>query len=119
MILEKPRDDLDAKRMLRLLSGREHHVVTGMCLITPGNDNQSPHVKSFCEMTKVKFADLSDELIDAYVKTREPMDKAGSYGIQGIGGSIVEKIEGCYFNVMGLPLHHFCKELVKIIKTQD
>lgn len=97
-ILGKPMDNNDAAAMLRLLSGREHSVFTGVTLIK-GKKEKS----FFCE-TKVRFFDLSDDEIEAYIKTNEPLDKAGAYGIQGLGCLLVEKIDGDYFNVVGLPV---------------
>ena len=97
-ILAKPVDAADAKRMLRLLSGRRHEVLTGIC-IRRGDD-------VLCDQasTAVWFAPLTEAEIDDYVSTGEPMDKAGAYGIQGRASRFVERIEGCYFNVMGLPV---------------
>jgi septum formation protein len=97
-ILAKPADVADARRMLAQLSGRRHEVLTGICL------RQGAH--SICEYaaTGVVFASLSSEEIDAYVATGEPMDKAGAYAIQGLASKFVERIEGDYFNVMGLPV---------------
>jgi septum formation protein len=97
-ILGKPRDHADAARMLRLLSGREHQVVTGICLRQGGN------VVCDAETTAVRFVELSEEEIRAYVASGEPMDKAGAYGIQGLASKFIDRIEGCYFNVVGLPL---------------
>lgn len=100
--LGKPRDAQDAARMLRLLSGRTHEVVTVMT-VCRGED-----VKTQTVVTKVTFRDLSGTEIAAYIRTGEPMDKAGSYGIQGYGAMFVERIEGDYFAVMGLPLCPLC-----------
>ena len=104
-VLGKPRDEADAKRMLRLLSGREHQVYTGVSLVQYG---VYPAVRSYndtcMEMTRVFFREMTDGEIDAYVATGEPMDKAGAYGYQGRAGLFVERIEGDYFNVVGLPL---------------
>ena len=97
-ILGKPKDEADAKAMLRFLSGKEHKVITGVCL-TDGVET-----KKFAQVSKVRFYDLTDEEIAAYVATKEPMDKAGSYGIQGKGCVLVESIEGDYFNIVGLPV---------------
>jgi len=99
-ILGKPESPEDARRMLRLLSGAVHEVHTGLAIIRrPGAMEGIVE-----EITRVTFAPLSDEDIEAYIATGEPFDKAGAYGIQGIGGRYVTRIEGCYFNVMGLPL---------------
>jgi nucleoside triphosphate pyrophosphatase len=97
-LLEKPRDDEDAARMLRLLSGRSHQVITGVCLVAPG------FAQTGAEITEVRFSSLSESEIASYIATREPMDKAGAYGIQGIASRWVERIDGCYFNVVGLPV---------------
>ena len=96
-ILGKPRDPADAERMLRLLSGRTHSVITGVCL-SCGNC-----IDSFSCKTAVKFFDITDEEIRSYVDSGEPMDKAGAYGIQGKGCLLAESIEGDFFNVVGLP----------------
>jgi len=97
-ILAKPADPADAARMLRLLSGRTHHVITGVAAITPGSAQVA------AEVTAVRFLSLSDQEIDSYVATGEPMDKAGAYAIQGRAARWIPRIEGCYFNVVGLPL---------------
>lgn len=98
-ILEKPVDNKDAKRMLRLLNNRWHQVLTGIALI----DNVA-HTTIAHELTEVKFAAMSDKDIDWYVATGEPMDKAGAYAIQGLGARFIEEINGDYFNVVGLPV---------------
>jgi septum formation protein len=97
-ILNKPIDDADAARMLRLLAGRTHQVITGVCLISPLG------VEVAAETTRVTMLTLSDEEILAYVATREPMDKAGAYAIQGRASRWIPRIVGCYFNVVGLPV---------------
>ncbi len=94
----KPHDDEQAKQMLRTLSGRSHRVHTGVCVMQGGQQH------SFAETTKVVFAPLSEEEIDAYVKSGDPRDKAGAYGIQSGAARFVTGIEGCYFNVMGFPV---------------
>ena len=97
-VLEKPRDAADARAMLHRLAGREHTVITGICLRHPsGADVDST-------ATRVRFTPMTGAEIDAYVATGEPMDKAGAYAIQGLASKFVERIEGCYFNVIGLPL---------------
>ena len=99
-ILGKPRDVVDAARMLRLLSGRKHEVITGVCLARPkirAEDTRS-------EMTLVVMNTLSDDDIRAYVASGEPMDKAGAYAIQGMASRWISRIEGDYFNVVGLPV---------------
>jgi septum formation protein len=97
-VLGKPQDEADAARMLRLLSGRTHQVITGVCL-AKGRVRERA-----AEVTFVRFSTLSDEEIEAYVATGEPLDKAGAYAIQGRAGRWVPRIHGCYFNVVGLPL---------------
>ena len=97
-VLEKPMDAADARTMLRLLSGRDHTVITGICLLHDGGaivDHSS---------TQVRFASLTDSEIEDYVASGEPMDKAGAYAIQGLASKFVQRVDGCYFNVMGLPL---------------
>lgn len=106
--LGKPCDDTDARRMLRLLSGRTHQVVTGVCLTT----KKMRH--SFAVSTEVTFKTLTDDEIDYYVSTYHPTDKAGAYGIQEWIGHIgVTRLEGSYFNVMGLPVQRIYNELQK------
>lgn len=105
-ILEKPKDEKEAFEMLSSLSDQEHIVCTGLSILSKKKQQR------IYEETKVKFSKLTKEMIESYIETKEPMDKAGSYGIQGIGGSFIERIEGCYYNVMGLPLNRFCKELL-------
>jgi septum formation protein len=97
-ILGKPEDTADAARMLRLLSGRTHRVITGVAVITAARTEVA------AEVTAVKFLTLSDEEIAAYIATGEPMDKAGAYAIQGRAARWIPRIEGDYFNVVGLPL---------------
>lgn len=97
-LLEKPADPEDAAQMLRLLSGRSHQVITGVCVIAPGFE------RTEAEVTQVWFSQLTDPEIADYVRSGEPMDKAGAYGIQGIASRWIGRIEGCYFNVVGLPV---------------
>lgn len=97
-ILEKPADAADAVRMLRALSGRKHTVLTGVCLMGEGFEDVQ------VEETVVQFAKLSEKEIAEYVATGEPMDKAGAYGIQGMASRWSERIEGDYFNIVGLPV---------------
>ena len=113
-VLGKPQDEFDAKRMLRLLSGREHEVITGVTFLTTRKE------RSFAVTTRVRFCRLSEEEIDYYVKTFAPMDKAGAYGIQEwIGYVGVESIEGSYFNVVGLPVQKLYRELTSFIETNN
>ena len=97
-ILAKPKDATDAARMLRMLSGRTHRVITGVAIAT------AKGVEVAAEVTGVQFRTLSDEEIATYVASGEPMDKAGAYGIQGLAAKWIPRVEGCYFNVVGLPL---------------
>ena len=97
-ILAKPESAADAKRMLWLLAGRTHQVMTGVALVS------AQGTETAAEVTHVSVVTLSEEEIAGYVATGEPMDKAGAYGIQGYAGRWVPRIQGCYFNVMGLPL---------------
>jgi len=100
VILGKPRDEADARRMLAMLSGREHSVVTGCVLAGPAGDI----VWEQAESSRVSFATLTEEAIAAYVATGEPMDKAGGYAIQGLGAFMIARVEGSYTNVVGLPV---------------
>ena len=107
--LGKPADDKDAFRMLRELSGREHHVITGVTLIYQTNGKAKEY--SFSEGTSVLFAELSDKEILDYIATGEPKDKAGSYAIQGKGAKFVKGINGDYSNVVGLPVPRLYEEM--------
>jgi septum formation protein len=98
-VLGKPRDANEAAQMLARLSGRTHDVLTGLALVAPAGE-----ICCACEATRVTFRSLSLREIDAYVRSGEPMDKAGAYGIQGRAALFVTRLEGCYFNVVGLPL---------------
>lgn len=104
-ILGKPRDKADAYNMLKMLSGKEHSVFTGVTVISHGKTD------TFSVETRVKFFDLTDDEINNYINTGEPFDKAGAYGIQGKGSLLVEKINGDYFNVVGLPVSRLAKAL--------
>jgi septum formation protein len=145
MVLEKPDGAADARSMLSRLSGCSHQVHTGVVLVLPravdpatgksplvrvawflaisattagGTEYPFPmQVLSFAESTSVHFETLSPATIDAYVASGEPFDKAGAYGIQGVGGSFVSRIDGCYFSVVGFPVHRFCKEVVRLIEN--
>jgi septum formation protein len=116
-ILEKPKNSDDAKMMLSKLSGNWHSVHTGVAIyrINHENQNEVELVSSFTDTARVLFTHLSSEDIDSYIATGEPMDKAGSYGIQGIGGQCVEQIEGDFFSVMGLPMNRVSRELANAI----
>lgn len=117
LILEKPVDKQDAYCMLSRLSGKEHSVFTGvvivLCYEREGGETEHK-VVDFYEETKVKFAELSEEMLWEYINSGEPMDKAGGYGIQALGGMLVEYVQGDFLNVVGFPLNHFCKQLGKI-----
>jgi septum formation protein len=97
-ILAKPEDAADAARMLRQLSGRTHRVITGVAVATAKGTEVA------AEVTGVQFLTLGHDEISAYIATGEPMDKAGAYGIQGLAAKWIPRVEGCYFNVVGLPL---------------
>lgn len=108
-VMGKPKDEEDARNMLRLLSGKTHEVITGVCLTT------REFQKCFSTVTQVTFADLTENEIRYYVEHYRPMDKAGAYGIQEwIGFVGVQHIQGSYFNVMGLPVQRLYKELSKL-----
>lgn len=104
-VLEKPADAAAAAAMLRSLSGNSHSVLSGYSLLCTVPGAGSEWTAQHVQATQVTFADLSPELIAAYIATGEPFDKAGGYGIQSQAGPFVTELEGCYFNVMGLPLH--------------
>lgn len=107
-IIGKPEDEADAYRILSLLSGRKHTVYTGVCILYDEEEVR------FHDTTHVTFAQLEDEEIYAYIKTGEPMDKAGAYGIQGPGALLVERVEGCYFTVIGMPVPKLYRALKSI-----
>ncbi|MEN6469881.1 MAG: Maf family protein [Clostridiaceae bacterium] len=98
-IIGKPRDEEDAFRILKTLNGREHTVYTGVCVLCGADEPNA-----FCDETRVTFRELSDEEISAYIRTGDPMDKAGAYGVQGAGCVLVKSVMGCYFTVIGLPM---------------
>lgn len=111
-ILGKPQDKEDARRMISLLSGREHQVFTGVTLSLKGN------FKTFSEKTDVVFYKLTDKEIEDYISTDEPYDKAGAYGIQGKAGLLVKAINGDYYNVVGLPVARLKREIMEFIENQ-
>lgn len=116
-IFEKPKDSADAFDMLSQLSGRKHTVFTGVALLTKSagiGAEDSFKVTTFHEATDVYMREMSSDIIKGYIATTEPMDKAGAYGIQGIGATLIEGIKGDYFNVMGLPLSSLANELYHI-----
>jgi septum formation protein len=107
-ILEKPANTTDAARMLRLLSGREHEVITGICL-----KRRSTTIVD-AERTRVRFVPLTEGEIREYIASGEPLDKAGAYAIQGLASKFIDRIEGCYFNVVGLPVALVYKHLQEL-----
>jgi septum formation protein len=114
IILGKPRDAEEAARMLRLLSGRTHAVITGVCLVGPvasGQWSVASNTNTASESTLVTFCELSDDEIRFYIATGEPMDKAGAYAIQGMASRWIPRIEGDYSNVVGLPVALVCAML--------
>jgi septum formation protein len=110
-ILGKPQNPDEAFRFLRKLSGRSHDVITAVVLL----DAESGRVLADVEVTRVFFREVSDQEIHAYIASGEPMDKAGAYGIQGRGVLFVKRIEGCYTNVVGLPLGKLGEMLTRIL----
>ncbi|MDP8268893.1 MAG: nucleoside triphosphate pyrophosphatase [Candidatus Tenebribacter davisii] len=108
-ILEKPENKFQAAEFLTRLSGTHHYVYTGIAI------SYKNQLHSGYEKTKVFFRDLTAFEIEEYINTKEPMDKAGAYGIQGLGSQFVKKISGCYFNVMGFPVYRFYKLLEEIL----
>lgn len=104
-IMGKPKTCEDAAQMLAKLSGKTHHVITGVCIASAGYE------KNWFSETSVEFFNLTDTEIAKYIKSGEPMDKAGAYGIQGLGAYFVKKIDGDFYNVMGLPIAEVCRAL--------
>lgn len=121
LVLEKPADRDEAKAMLSRLGGNYHTVHTGVAVflskepISGGGDSSSYTVRTLVESTRVRFAELSPGDVEAYIATGEPFDKAGGYGIQGLGAHMVERVEGCYFNVMGLPVRSLSKLIAQML----
>ncbi len=109
-ILGKPKDKDECRKFMQMLSGRTHKVATGCCILYK---NQ---VRSFTVITQVTFRSLSNSEIESYISTTEPYDKAGGYGIQGKGSLLIEKINGDYFNVVGLPVSELNQQLKNFIK---
>lgn len=118
-VLGKPADEKAACATLRELSGRAHHVSTGVCLMQLDHAANAVATRSFVETTCVSFFDLTDEEIRAYVASGEPMDKAGAYGIQGRGRLLVSGIEGDWANVVGLPVARVVRELEALLGRSD
>ncbi|XP_051034540.1 probable bifunctional dTTP/UTP pyrophosphatase/methyltransferase protein [Phodopus roborovskii] len=134
-ILEKPKDKDDAYRMLRRLSGQQHSVITGVAILRPlwrrrqlqepsstcpeapeaeGDPEAEVELSLFHEETRVTFSRLSEPLLCEYVESREPLDKAGAYGLQARGGALAERVEGDFFNAVGFPLNRCIRELAAI-----
>jgi septum formation protein len=103
-LLGKPRDGADAARMLRELRGREHEVTTGLALVELGPPDSTPRHETTAVTSRVRMAEYSDADIETYVASGEPLDKAGGYAVQGLGGRLVAAVDGCLTNVIGLPL---------------
>lgn len=108
-IYGKPKDKLDAYNMIKTLSGRTHQVITGVCCYS--KDKQINI--EFSDITNVSFTDISDEIIEKYLENAEYIDKAGAYAVQGLASMFVEKIEGSYDNVVGLPMGRLARNLIK------
>lgn len=118
-LLGKPADAAEARAMLEHLSGRTHQVATGVC-IARGGAEASDDARAFVTVTDVEFYPLSDDQIDAYIATGEPFDKAGAYGIQGVGGRmLVRRIDGDFYNVVGLPIARVARELDAFGRSED
>lgn len=113
VVYGKPTNEEHAFRMLKTLSSNTHQVCTGVCIL---RGDQS--MKTFSETTQVTFGAIDDETIRAYIDTGEPRNKAGSYGIQALGSTLVQKIDGDYFNVVGFPIHHFCVQLRALLSAE-
>ncbi|XP_059481199.1 probable bifunctional dTTP/UTP pyrophosphatase/methyltransferase protein [Neocloeon triangulifer] len=109
-IYGKPKSEDHAFEMLKKFCGKSQFVYTGIVLKT------NKETVKFFEKSEVTFGELTDEMIKAYIKTGEPMDKAGGYGIQSIGGTLVKSVNGDYFNIVGFPVYHFCKQLVGLVE---
>jgi len=116
VIYEKPPSKSVAESYLKTLSGKTHKVYTGVVVL---NNFVEPKETAFAEGTGVTFDTLDNDVIKSYIETGEPMDKAGGYGIQARGAALITKIDGCYFNVMGFPLHRFAKTLREIMKKVE
>lgn len=112
-ILGKPKDEEDAKKMLKMLSGTSHKVLTGVCVMISDNETQTKI--NFTTSSTVFFREIGNDEIEEYVKTNEPFGKAGGYAIQGIAGKFVEKINGSFHNIVGLPI----AQLYKVLKEEQ
>jgi septum formation protein len=114
VVYGKPSDNDDAFRILKTFSNNTHQVCTGVCIL-----QGDLRKKTFFEMTDVTFGSIDDETIRAYIETGEPMNKAGAYGIQALGATLVKKIDGDYFNVVGFPIYHFCTQLKALFNAEN
>ena len=114
VVYGKPSDKEDAFRMLKAFSNNTHQVCTGVCIL-----QGDMTIKTFSETTDVTFGFIDDATIRAYIETDEPMNKAGSYGIQSLGATLVKKIDGDYANVVGFPIYHFCTQLKALILNEN
>lgn len=112
-ILGKPKDEADARRMLKMLSGSVHYVHTGISVIYGGDEI------NLTDTAKVFFRDIDEDELDDYIASKEPFDKAGAYGIQGKAGAFVERIEGDFFSIMGLPICAVTKALKQLTKDAN
>ncbi len=110
-VLGKPADADDARRMLEDLSGKTHHVSTGCCVMVLDDTGRVAQTRTFVETCDVEFWPLNEAQVDAYVATGEPMDKAGAYGIQGLGRMLVKGIRGDYYSVVGLPVSRLYRQI--------
>lgn len=120
VILEKPMDANHANQMLHTLSGSTCDVMTGVCIVSfERNFREDAIVNTFVETTSIQFAHLSKDVIKSYVDTKEPLDKAGSIGYQEYGASLIRKINGCYWNVVGLPLYKLCEGLNATLSSRE
>ena len=115
-VLGKPKNSVDAVRMLHMLSGRTHQVQTGVCVVLP-----SGHKLTFSEVSEVTFRELTDREINDYVATKEPLDKAGAYAIQGEGRALIQAFHGDYANIVGLPVDRLMMilQMVKAIPSEE
>lgn len=109
VIYGKPRDEKHAFEMLKILSGNTHQVITGLCILSEINGVKSCYIDH--DTADVKFVEMEDKEILDYISTKEPMDKAGSYGVQGKGGKFIENINGSFYTIMGLPIHLVYRQL--------
>lgn len=115
IILGKPKNRTEAAEMLKILSGKRHKVITAIALLANSSYNELQIVKR--ETTYVDFAIMNQSLIEWYLSTGEPLDKAGAYGIQGNGSALIKKIDGCYYNVMGLPVNRLMNMLLEAAES--